>query len=73
MEPLSEDDIISKANRLKDLMETDDFKELILNDYIHQTSVEVGTNYTGDRSDVESLLAITHFKQYLDSASEYAR
>ena len=54
-----------KADRLAALVASDDFQELIMQDYVQSTVDAVGKNFSGSQDDVDALKAVSSFNNYI--------
>jgi hypothetical protein len=53
------------SNDIKDLMENETFKRVIMDLYINDTALVIGSSFTGSESDMEALKAVTHLRSFL--------
>ena len=60
-------DIIERGKMMKKLMATHEFKVLIMEEYIRDTSIDVGTSFDGSAEDVDTLKAISHLSSFMQS------
>jgi hypothetical protein len=56
------------SDDIKILMNNESFQRAILEGYIRDTSVSVGSSFSGSESEIESLKAISHLKAYLENS-----
>ena len=56
------------ARTVEELMNDVRFKEVIVEGYIESTAEKIGSNFDGSEDQIDTLKAITHLKQWLESA-----
>jgi len=61
------------AKKLEILMKDKLFKEVILGEYIDATAQKLGSSFDGNSETVNTLMAITHLKEWIDTTIEYAK
>jgi len=58
---------VERGKAMKKLIATPEFRQLILEDYIEHQAVDTGTAFTGSVDDVDTLKAISHLNQYIQT------
>ena len=56
------------SDDIKVLMNNEAFQRVILESYIRDTSIRVGSSFSGSNEDIETLKAISHLKAYLENS-----
>ena len=64
---MEEVDYAEKRRKMSLLMNNPEFRELILEDYVRDTALDVGTTFDGSDAEVDSLKAVSHFNMYVQS------
>jgi len=61
------DDANALAADIKWLMSNDQFKRVILDRYINQTSLTIGSNFSGQQAEIEALKAVSGLNYFLET------
>jgi len=62
-----EEEYVEKRRKMQSLMSNPEFRELILEGYVRDTALDVGTTFDGSDAEVDSLKAVSHFNMYVQS------
>jgi len=62
---MEEMDYVEKRRKMEVLLDNAEFRELILEDYIRDTALEVGTTFEGSESEIDALKSVSHFSMYM--------
>ncbi len=64
---VDESEAIELAKAMKELLDNKNFQKVIIDGYINKVALDIGTSFTGDKSDIEVLSAITHLTNHINS------
>lgn len=62
------DEAIALAQAVRDLMNDMRFKQVILENYIEETTRAIGSDFDNTPEQIDALKAVTHLKRWLDQA-----
>ncbi len=62
-----EAEVVEMGAQMKQLLENHLFKKLIVDEYINKQALFVGTSFSGSKSDLEMLSAITHLANHINA------
>ncbi len=64
---MEEAEILEMASDMRQLLDNRLFQKLIVDAYINKSALSVGTSFTGSKSDLELLSAVTHLTNHINT------